>query len=908
MKRFFLSFAFLCQAASAVTPGWENVSPSRADISPAKKLWYATSAGQDFTVEKLHGAEGTVSFADGRIAVEKTNDKGIIVVVARPFAAETNQNLRLSAEVSVESGDYFYAQAFLRAYGKKRDLLPCWKLNTRYFSMGGAEEMCAAVNSAPGMFYRKYTHFIAKEGLVTPVIVVGGAPSRTVWRDWIAEDLDAADAKWEGYFEAKSPADRSAERIPDEELDRILAADRDHTACLKRIDGVTRLVVDGKPEVARAYRAKGAMGKDVMRETFAGAPLIGRARVKLVVRPVPMGGGGTALARRLYWTERGYDVKSAALEIRNMLRLAPDALVILGLSCNAYPEFTTKEHPGEVWRLADGKVVKGTTGSCEVGYDDMGVKDTNRWPWVSYASPAWRNAVKANIAALLGELKRQGIAKRIVGVHLSGYHDGQFYSPFEDHSWCAKAEYERYLAEKPSPVMEFAAFSKTLGFRAQEDFARAFKRELGKDALAIRWCMGPFSGAKDLTAFAHSDVLDICIPQPGYEIRRPGMATEAKLPFSSFNLHGKMYWNEFDLRTYGALESWAASGVVATKGLGQSDDFAMWQTVYRKHAGVMLARNCGYWFYDMGGGWFSPYEITDDIAAVGRVESRLIGAGDSGWRPGVALIADEEGVPTVRRPYVVNILRRQLMLFAASGVPYDFYLAEDVLRNPSLVKGYRMLCFAHFRSFDRRRERLVKEVAGDGRTLVFLAEAGVDGGGKATGFDVDFTETKLSHSIIPTECSAEDCRPMMEGEARRHFPEGPLSVPKGPRCTVKEVAGVKVLARFASDGAPALARLDGEDCVRVYVCEPAGLTPSFFRKLAAGSGAYVPVEKDGVQVDMNGSFVSVHALRTEKWSFRLPFRCKVENVRSGRMEHVENGAFTLDLTAGETAWFILHRD
>ena len=70
----------------------------------------------------------------------------------------------------------------------------------------------------------------------------------------------------------------------------------------------------------------------------------------------------------------------------------------------------------------------------------------------------------------------------------------------------------------------------------------------------------------------------------------------------------------------------------------------------------------------------------------------------------------------------------------------------------------------------------------------------------------------------------------------------------------------------------------------------------------------MPVEKGGVQVDMNGSFVSVHALRTGKWSFRLPFRCKVENVRSGRMEHVENGSFTLDLTAGETAWFILHRD
>ena len=85
-----------------------------------------------------------------------------------------------------------------------------------------------------------------------------------------------------------------------------------------------------------------------------------------------------------------------------------------------------------------------------------------------------------------------------------------------------------------------------------------------------------------------------------------------------------------------------------------------------------------------------------------------------------------------------------------------------------------------------------------------------------------------------------------------------------------------------------------------------GCRKTIGRLLAAGSGAYVPVEKDGVQVDMNGSFVSVHALRTGKWSFRLPFRCKVENVRSGRMEHVDT--FGLDMTAGETAWFILHRD
>ena len=70
-----------------------------------------------------------------------------------------------------------------------------------------------------------------------------------------------------------------------------------------------------------------------------------------------------------------------------------------------------------------------------------------------------------------------------------------------------------------------------LGFRAQEDFARAFKSALGKDAIAIRWCMGPFSGALDLTAFAFSDAIDICVPQPTYETRRPAMVMDSSAVF-----------------------------------------------------------------------------------------------------------------------------------------------------------------------------------------------------------------------------------------------------------------------------------------------------------------------------------------------------------------------------------------
>ena len=118
------------------------------------------------------------------------------------------------------------------------------------------------------------------------------------------------------------------------------------------------------------------------------------------MRPVDFGGKpGTP---RRYWTKDGFDAKGAVADLKRGMRIAPEALFVVRICCNAYPEYTT-EHPEEVWKTEDGKVVCGTSGSCVIGYDDMGVPDTNRWPWVSYASRRWREDIKANIRSLLAE-------------------------------------------------------------------------------------------------------------------------------------------------------------------------------------------------------------------------------------------------------------------------------------------------------------------------------------------------------------------------------------------------------------------------------------------------------------------------------------------------------------------------
>ena len=113
---------------------------------------------------------------------------------------------------------------------------------------------------------------------------------------------------------------------------------------------------------------------------------------------------------------------------------------------------------------------------------------------------------------------------------------------------------------------------------------------------------------------------------------------------------------------------------------------------------------------------------------------------------------------------------------------------------------------------------------------------------------------------------------------------------------------MKVLARYASDGAPAIAERRDASSRRVYVCEPGGLSPALFNRLARESGAYVPVAGTGLQVDMNGDFVSLHATKTGRFDFRLPFDATVVNLKTNRVEPSEGGVVRLNLTAGETVW------
>ena len=812
--------------ANAMTDGWDNINPERKELPPQKVLWTADLSQAKMSLRD--GAEGTMRIVDerGKVAIEiaKTNGKGTIVVTLPAFAVAKDARLRAYVYCSCDDGDPEAGAAFLRLYGRKEDLA--------YYQMPderrqGGPYMEKMVNSPPGGHIRKFAYRIAdkKTGTnITAAIVIAGPPCTSRWSGLGVEDKVAANKAWKTLKKALDPVDVTSGMIPDEEFSARLAADIEHTAKICKVGDYTRLLIDGKETAPVIFRGQTSKGDKI---TYAGG-LHDRKGLHLQIVTVRF--GRTQNTPFGIWTKDGFDAKAGADIVRTAMRLAPESNFILGLRLDAYPEWTDR-HPDEIWRLADGRKVYGH----HVHADFHVLPELPRkrkWHWPSYHSLAWRDDVKSHITELFAELRRQGLSKRIVGVHLAGYHDAQFATRHPDFSRPAVAgfvEWQRkFLGEVKwrdaprfgnadflDPVtnaheVAYLRFVKQGPFHMQEDIARHIRKLLVKDIVVGRYCMGwgagAFNGALDLDPFLLSDSIDFLVAQPSYTHRIPGVAIGSRIPTRSFHDNGKLFVNEFDLRTYAGVHGGETEQLVLRH--SQAQDFQMWQSIHHKMAGQMIAQRMGWWYLDMSGLWFSPPEIVQDIADVNKLVQRA--ERDDAWNPSVSIAIDEAGMllrNSIARYYSgkEQILQEQIRSFASSGVPYDTCMVDDFLRHPGHSGRYKVIFFADMHNKDAERVKLIDRLERNGTKCVFLSS---------------------ERTISPME----------------------------------------------------------------------------FAAIVRDAGGYVPA-KYGLQVNMNGSFVSVHALRGGRFDFKLPRRCTVVNMKTGKVEVREADILPLDLVAGETCWF-----
>ena len=819
--------AFSSALSADFTAGWRNNGSRRYELpKPAKLLWSAPydEGINAFSVSWKDGAAGVVRIVDTRFGkgldILKTNDVGSVCIRPKnPFYLPAGTRPKCFAAVSSRSYDFEFAYGVLRVGAVGNDCqIPHGESG---LAAAGAMRMRGMPNTAPNAYEEKYAFGDnVKEGeSQTSSITISGAASHSVWSAWRVENADASIAAVKEDAARKlfnMPHTYNSDMMPEDDFNRKIAADVEHSANVRIKDGYPRFFIDGTEEPLILYRSQKGAENGIV--GFAGGNLA--KSVPLMVFPINFRG---VPPRRGLWNEDGFDVDVAVEEVRKGMRCAPDSMFVLAIGLSAYPTFTSR-YPEETWRTEDGRLVCGNFNLANKTIAHGETPPDGYWPWVSYHSLIWREQVKTNLTMLVRELKDSGLSKRIVGVHLFGFHDGQFAVERADYSPPAIAAYRRWTGRidavpppmKDKPVfdpdidrenIEWMRFQKRAPFAMLEDLSRHIRSAFAKDLIFFRWCMWPLGdamrGAWDITPFVESDTFDVIVPQPTYPRRAPGVANGICMPYSSINRKGKLFLFEFDLRTWGMWSDRETE--MRDAGVSRARDPAEWCTIHRKLAGEMLARHCGFWYYDMGPGWFRPAEISNDIEEVAGFARALAARKPSPWRPQVAFVIDEESlfranlfVPhghidynrdvktSTGRPNIYMLLLGQLNRLAVSGVPFDVYLAKDFDSDPSLSATYRYV-------------------------------------------------------------------------------------------------------------------------IRRNVHSDEYITPVEFNARAHAVGAYVPIGPNKVEVNMNGDFLCVHALSNGTFDFKLPFPCKVRNVKSGELERVSGDAFKLSVEAGQTCWFLFEQ-
>lgn len=910
---------FLLLAAVAGSLGWEDANPERQPLPIARELHRAPIAANQVSVEWREGATGEVAVveSEGRqsLRIRKANSCGYALVKSRAvFTAPAGARLRAFADCRVTASAADGSYGLLTMWSGDEDLSYFVKFDRN--GRGGPKQTGLYV-SAPKTPDRKLCHYeMAAEGPVEIAIIVAGEPSVSYWSNWGVEDFTAAENQWKEFARKRPFATNMPERVilTDEQLDAQLAAEPDHTARIETIDGVSRFVLDGEP--VQPILLKYSMSRDL--RTFSGDIKLNAAGVKIFGTGVRLGYDPSS--KRGFWTKDGFDVAGAAAVIRKAMCRAPNVKFLLTISVDPYPEFSS-EHPDEIWVDHKGRRIIGDAGHAE--YSQPKAVDDRHWYWVSYYSPSWRAAVKRRLSEFIAELKRQGLSKRIIGVHIAGFHDAQFSTAHPDHSAPAKATFAKWCKLNGRDLgseEDFTVFQKQGPLIVQNALARHIKREFGKDIVIVRYCMTPFGGSYnatyDLTAFVNSEAIDILCAQPDYGRRVPGVPISHRVPLESFHRHGKYFLNELDLRTYGAHTPWEAELSCMT--YSRAVDYPMWCATNRRLAGQMFAKRMGWWYLDMAGGWFDPDEIVADIKSTIETGRTLLAVKPSRWHSDVAIVVDEEGLlaKDLKERYYYPDEQLQngsgIQTLSASGVPTDYWLMEDFLSDPAVAKQYKTIVFFGMYRIDDRRAKLVAALATDRRRLIFLPRTGAYGGSEKIGFSLSAKAAPACFELKATDPTGPRQYSLMAGNRFTRL----LGVsPKDwrwryyqpARGQIEPSSGVKAVACYADDGAMAIAERTLEDAKLVYVAPFGGLTPDYFHALAKESGAYLPTDVAGYQFDMNGDFMSIHSFANGPVDVRLPFVAKVRNLKTGDEEPEPTDTLRLNLTAGETVWFSLSR-
>ena len=761
--------------------------------------------------------------------------------------------------------------------------------------------------------------------------------------DVYIDDFEFAEGKQSRTISPENPAYTYSE----EQVKTILAERTEESAYVTGNNGITHFYLNGKETWPIFYRSSTHYdGKNASQADPAGFGM----------QNIEINNVWLDLLQDEYRWEQ-YDSL-----LMDVLRKNPHARLLLDLWF--YPsEKWAKDHPDDIWETKEGKKMD--------------------YPRCSYSSVNWRKFGETRIRQFIQDMKKHGYWKIVAGVNIGAGHDGQFWTKAigeyaTDYAAGNVRAWHGYLKDKYKdittlnvawdtnydgfenipiadgtpehesfkPILkkggltDYRQFCEATAFDARECFAKAVKEEAGKPVFVSAYgspmenqheCFIKMAGKK-------GKANDMIVSMSYYPYRQPGFASGYH-PEQSFGFHNTGFLQELDLR-YNSAAGWMNE--VTEMWCGFQPNITAFRNMHRKLAGISLAQNQGFWYYDMEK-QFVDKDVLNEIGAVKKIADKLVTRKGVDFRPEVCLVrfgAESRYYGSSVDNVVGATVQWEYMMLETSGVPYDVHYLSDIMDEPSLQK-YKVYIF-HNNTFlsDAEREWITRNLKNNKRTLVWMYDAGyvsekgysLDALSALTGMSVKTADgyTRSIAGITGEDKLAVELKgylkvPEFQGMAEAlcgiFTTSGPVqtSKPYMAQFGYTVVPGTSryqkfwiesgydnALANYRDDGKTAMAVKRFPDWTSVYIAAPNALAGEMMNNIAQEAGAYRCGPAAIGELRMSGRFVSYHALKSGKYEFRLPKGAsKVMDAETGKILADGVTDFIVDGKAQTTYWYFI---
>jgi hypothetical protein len=374
--------------------------------------------------------------------------------------------------------------------------------------------------------------------------------------------------------------------------------------------------------------------------------------------------------------------------------------------------------------------------------------------------------------------------------------------------------------------------------------------------------------------------------------------------------------SEFDFRSF-VRENYRNE--VTTEKIGIPQNIAAFKSTFRKQAAQQIATgNGGWWMFDIDNNSFGHPALMREIKTGYDIYDRIHRQKDALLKTQCAVIMKRDSINGERNWLAASLWENQGWLFASSGVPFDTWYLDDFLSSGK-TEQYKMICFLNtYQLSAKEREQIDKLLKKNNKTLIFCYGSGyvtqrnnsVAAMKKLTGFDIKTDFRRRRPLVLSCVKNLKPIQGMQDVNRSLYsdFPAPGRSPWDIQRFRVQPNPADKVYARYADDKTAAIVSRKFPSWRSVYVASPGGISAEFFHMLAEQSGVYRISAPGKAWSCVNNRFLSIYALHNGKTVFTLPCNADfVQDVFSGVKLPVRNRTLRLNLNAGETRWFLIHK-